>query len=752
MNTIDVIDKNICKHNNDIMIFNRVQRKKLKEELEQIQNTSVTDLYNFVMLLKNNIDSVIIMGVKDSAFIPYIPDIKSLEVFLSNKNRDNRNIEIRAENGVKGEVSGNLYLGNNAMTTVPISTYPLIEIQCDLSGISSICGVKVFNLFSNQGPTLELCRENEEYETESILGKFTLQNLKDFKINVEGLEEYNTFFVWFGFLRAEVLKENLIQCKSLSDDHKSKKIIDIELLNKITSLQEMIIRYPDELCSHIANINLLNNIRARKQSFVSIVNVLKKCSERYTEILIGKDEEIKILKKLTEKENIINKELSIKDIPFVYMQDLQTDDKYNYYNLFYFENSDLKKIRNLKHLIKRSNNQDYEEDLIREYNLSNVLMLGTGIRGYVSLAEKNTLRKNPPTDLGKTEIYIDDGDVADCINFDLVREYRQKRINGQYIPETSWMLPPSVYVLKNTKEAEILFDFNKDITKIIQNISVALESKTFSQDEKKFLKCIPAFFGLACCLYLLVYRKSGKYMGYLKKHYSSNILCVDSKTKRLKIVNYTDKVNDCLEEGSFESLKFYKQFYSVYDNFGNKFSLKPVKKPVLLTDGVLDKIEDEVLEGKILKDEIPEMKIENIKYPQDPFMNREKVKERLCNEYKKYGKLIIAYDFDYTVHSYKDEDYTYEFIIDLLRKWRPYANYIVFSASPESRYKYIKDYLNKKEIPFDTINSEILERNYSRKVYYNAFLDDRAGLGETAEILMEMYEEIQNGILVYEGK
>ena len=84
-----------------------------------------------------------------------------------------------------------------------------------------------------------------------------------------------------------------------------------------------------------------------------------------------------------------------------------------------------------------------------------------------------------------------------------------------------------------------------------------------------------------------------------------------------------------------------------------------------------------------------------------------------------------------------------------MRGWKPYANFIVFSASPESRFKYIKDYLEKKSIPFDTINSEIIKRDYTRKVYYNVFLDDRAGLCETAEILFELLEEIKNGSLVY---
>ena len=93
------------------------------------------------------------------------------------------------------------------------------------------------------------------------------------------------------------------------------------------------------------------------------------------------------------------------------------------------------------------------------------------------------------------------------------------------------------------------------------------------------------------------------------------------------------------------------------------------------------------------------------------------------------------------------ENYSYEFVVNLLRLWRPYANYIVFTASPEYRFKYIKDYLTKNNIPFDTINSEILERHYTRKVYYNVFLDDRAGLGEISEILMELYKEIESGEL-----
>ena len=139
---------------------------------------------------------------------------------------------------------------------------------------------------------------------------------------------------------------------------------------------------------------------------------------------------------------------------------------------------------------------------------------------------------------------------------------------------------------------------------------------------------------------------------------------------------------------------------------------------------------------------------EKIKYPQDPFMNREIVKDRLRNEYKKYGQLIIAYDFDYTVHSYREETWTYEFVMTLLREWRPYAKFVVFTASPITRYAYIKTYLKTHNLPYDKVNEEVFERQRSRKIYYNVFLDDRAGLGETAEILTELLNEIKEGKLV----
>ena len=40
----------------------------------------------------------------------------------------------------------------------------------------------------------------------------------------------------------------------------------------------------------------------------------------------------------------------------------------------------------------------------------------------------------------------------------------------------------------------------------------------------------------------------------------------------------------------------------------------------------------------------------------DPFLDINRVVDRLYNEYKRYGDIIIAFDFDYTVHNFRDED------------------------------------------------------------------------------------------------
>ena len=52
----------------------------------------------------------------------------------------------------------------------------------------------------------------------------------------------------------------------------------------------------------------------------------------------------------------------------------------------------------------------------------------------------------------------------------------------------------------------------------------------------------------------------------------------------------------------------------------------------------------------------------------DFYLNNNNCTQRLINEYKKYGKLIVAYDFDNTVYDFHSKGYKFNKIIDLIRE------------------------------------------------------------------------------------
>jgi hypothetical protein len=104
---------------------------------------------------------------------------------------------------------------------------------------------------------------------------------------------------------------------------------------------------------------------------------------------------------------------------------------------------------------------------------------------------------------------------------------------------------------------------------------------------------------------------------------------------------------------------------------------------------------------------------------------------RLVSEWKKYGKIVIAYDFDNTVFDYHNEGHTYPEVIELLRQCNEFGAYlVVYSSSTEDRYPFIMEYLDKNNIPYDSINETMPALNLplGGKLYYNILLDDRAGL------------------------
>lgn len=131
----------------------------------------------------------------------------------------------------------------------------------------------------------------------------------------------------------------------------------------------------------------------------------------------------------------------------------------------------------------------------------------------------------------------------------------------------------------------------------------------------------------------------------------------------------------------------------------------------------------------------------------DQYLSDDKVIDRLVREWLQYDKIVVAYDFDNTVYDYHGEDHTYEDVIKLLREVKELgAHLIVFTASPEEKYPFIREYLTSNRIPFDAINEDppFVPVKAGRKIYFNILLDDRAGLSSAYQSLKQVVEIIKH--------
>lgn len=129
----------------------------------------------------------------------------------------------------------------------------------------------------------------------------------------------------------------------------------------------------------------------------------------------------------------------------------------------------------------------------------------------------------------------------------------------------------------------------------------------------------------------------------------------------------------------------------------------------------------------------------------DYYLNDDNVYQRLEDEYKIHQNLILAVDFDDTLYDCHKKGRTYNTVISLLQRWKNYSTIIIWSASPESRYPFIEEYCLRNNIPFDGINHDSCIQSGGRKIYANAFIDDRAGLSVIIKCLDKLINKIEKG-------
>jgi len=133
------------------------------------------------------------------------------------------------------------------------------------------------------------------------------------------------------------------------------------------------------------------------------------------------------------------------------------------------------------------------------------------------------------------------------------------------------------------------------------------------------------------------------------------------------------------------------------------------------------------------------LSLDNHEY--DP--RNEKYINRLFQEWSQHGKIIIGVDVDDTILPWKFTDQesldNFNRVISLLISAVKIGAYItIFTACNPDRYDEIIDYCKSRNLVIDSINQTPIDLPYGKhgsKIYANIFLDDRAGLNESLDIL-----------------
>lgn len=132
----------------------------------------------------------------------------------------------------------------------------------------------------------------------------------------------------------------------------------------------------------------------------------------------------------------------------------------------------------------------------------------------------------------------------------------------------------------------------------------------------------------------------------------------------------------------------------------------------------------------------------------NPYTDTDFCVDRLYSEYKKHPKLIIAVDHDDSVFDFHNKGYDYSETISAVKRCRDLGFYIVvFTGTAKEKWHEIFNYWDNVigiKIEFINRNPITLPFGNDGKIYYNILLDDRAGLGQSLEILNKLLDKIDN--------
>ena len=124
----------------------------------------------------------------------------------------------------------------------------------------------------------------------------------------------------------------------------------------------------------------------------------------------------------------------------------------------------------------------------------------------------------------------------------------------------------------------------------------------------------------------------------------------------------------------------------------------------------------------------------------DFYLKTENSFNRLLEEYNQHQSIVVAFDFDDTVYDFHKKGRLYNDVVELLKKLHSINCYLICWTGQDD-IDFVSNYLKKNNIPFNSINENPgFHKSSSRKIYANAYLDDRAGLKQVYDELTELYK------------
>lgn len=127
----------------------------------------------------------------------------------------------------------------------------------------------------------------------------------------------------------------------------------------------------------------------------------------------------------------------------------------------------------------------------------------------------------------------------------------------------------------------------------------------------------------------------------------------------------------------------------------------------------------------------------------DPYLDYNKSYNRIKEEYDRFKSIVVAYDFENCVFNQYSKPSHFDDIVDLLKRLKENSCFLIcFTTS--TNLKLVRNYLEESKIPYDRINENPpFYKCTSRKIYYNALLDSRAGMLQVYNQLATLCNEVE---------